>query len=77
MDIAHFDHPGVLAEDKESLLELFNAINSLPANQRTALILTRIEEHSQKQVAEIMNISVKAVESLLQRGKQSLQNKFK
>jgi RNA polymerase sigma-70 factor, ECF subfamily len=73
----HFDHPGIAAEDKEELQQLFSAINELPENQKTALILTRIEDRPQKEVAEIMNTSVKAVESLLQRAKQTLARKLK
>lgn len=75
-DAAHFDHPGVVAEDKEELGYLFAAINELPENQKTALILTRIEDRPQKEVAEIMNTSVKAVEALLQRAKQALTKKL-
>jgi RNA polymerase sigma-70 factor (ECF subfamily) len=73
----HFDHPGIAAEDKEELQQLFALINELPENQKTALILTRIEDRPQKEVAEIMNTSVKAVESLLQRAKQALAKKIK
>jgi RNA polymerase sigma-70 factor (ECF subfamily) len=72
-----FNHPGVAAESKQEMQELFRAIHSLPENQQTALILTRIEDRSQKEVAEIMNVSVKAVESLLQRAKQALIKKLK
>lgn len=71
-DLADFKHPGVLMEDKEELQQLFKAINQLPENQKTAIILCRIEELSQKEVAEMMKTSVKAVESLLQRAKQNL-----
>lgn len=67
-----FNHPGVALEDKEALQALFSLINQLPANQKTALILTKIEDRPQKEVAAIMNISIKAVESLLQRAKQTL-----
>ena len=76
-DAARFDHPGIEAESKEELHQLFILINELPGNQKTALILTRIEDRSQKEVAEIMNTSVKAVESLLQRARQTLQKKLK
>lgn len=75
-DIAHFNHPGVVAEDREALQQVFTFINQLPGNQRTAIILARLEDKSQKEIAEIMGISTKAVESLLQRAKQSLQKKF-
>lgn len=71
-----FHHPGVALEDKEALQRLFHFINQLPNNQKTALILTKIEDRPQKEVAEIMNISVKAVESLLQRAKQTLSKKL-
>lgn len=67
-----FDHPGVLLEQKESLKTIFNAINSLKTNQKTAIILHKIEHLPQQKIAEIMGISPKAVESLIQRAKQNL-----
>jgi len=73
----YFDHPGIKAEDKEEMKQLFALINELPENQRTALILTRIEDRPQHEVAEIMNTTVKAVEALLQRAKQTLTKKLK
>lgn len=73
----HFDHPGILAEDKEELHQLLSIINQLPETQKTALILTKIEDRSQREVAEIMETTVKAVESLLQRAKQTLAKKLK
>ncbi len=68
----HFDHPGILLEQKEALEILFQQINSLPDHQKTALILSKLEQKSQKEVAEIMQQSIKAVESLLQRAKTNL-----
>lgn len=67
-----FDHPGVLLEQKESMARIFHYINQLPENQKTALILSKMEGKSQKEIAEIMNISAKAVESLVQRAKTKL-----
>jgi len=75
-EVGHFDHPGVILEDKEELQILFDIIDTLPDNQRTALILSKIEDRPQKEVAEIMNLSVKAVESLLQRAKQTISKKL-
>jgi RNA polymerase sigma-70 factor (ECF subfamily) len=75
-DIPNFNHPGVLLEDKEDLQRLFRLINELSENQRTVLILSKIEQMSQIEVAEIMSISPKAVESLLQRAKTNLQKKL-
>lgn len=52
--------------------QLLQQINQLPEQQKTALILTKIEDRSQQEVAEIMGLSVKAVESLLSRAKNNL-----
>ncbi len=70
-------HPGIQLEDKESLSTLFKYINELPDNQKTALILHKIEQKSQIEVANIMNTSAKAVESLVQRAKSNLSKKIK
>ena len=76
-EIESYDHPGVALEDKEELEILFRRINSLTDNQKTVIILLKIEDRSQKEVAEIMNLNVKAVESLFQRAKLSLSKKLK
>lgn len=71
-----FDHPGVLLEDREALERLFHKINQLPENQRTALILRYLDDLPQQEIAAIMGVSEKAVESLLQRAKQNLEKKL-
>ncbi len=76
IEISDFNHPGILLEHKEELQILFSHINRLPPNQKTALILNKIESRSQKEVAEIMQITVKAVESLITRAKINLQKKI-
>jgi RNA polymerase sigma-70 factor, ECF subfamily len=48
------------------------AISKLPASQKDALNLVVYSELPQKQAAEIMNISLKALESLLVRAKRSM-----
>ena len=70
--VSDFDHPGFLLENKEDLQRLFSHINQLPANQKTALILLKIEQKKITEVAEIMKISSKAVESLFSRAKMNL-----
>jgi RNA polymerase sigma-70 factor, ECF subfamily len=70
-------HPGIAMEDKESLEKLLVIIQSLPEKQKTAIILTKIEDRPQKEVAEILDINIKAVESLLQRAKQTIEKKLK
>ncbi|MFK7757372.1 MAG: RNA polymerase sigma factor [Flavobacteriales bacterium] len=72
-EVANFSHPGVELEHKEELASLFKSINQLPARQKTALILLKIEDRSQAVVAEIMELTPKAVESLFQRAKKNLE----
>jgi len=73
----HFDHPGVQLEQKQEVAKIFRHINNLPERQKTALILNKIEHLSHQEIAEIMNLTVKAVESLVQRAKNNLQEKLK
>lgn len=75
-DPGHFDHPGVLAENREQAAKLFSAIRQLPENQQTAFILKQIEGLSQKEIAAIMDMGEKAVESLIQRAKGNLRKQL-
>ena len=72
IQLPSFDHPGIILENKEATKRLFKAINQLSDKQKTALILLKIEDKSQKETAEIMNLSEKAIESLFQRAKINL-----
>ncbi len=72
----HFDHPGIALEKKENARILFAAIEELPDNQKTAFILSQVEELPQRDIAMVMDISVKAVESLIQRAKGNLRKKL-
>ncbi len=72
----HFDHPGVLLEYQEETKLLFEHINNLPENQKTVLMLQKIEGKTMLETSEIMGISHKAVESLLQRAKTNLLKKI-
>jgi RNA polymerase sigma-70 factor (ECF subfamily) len=71
-----FIHPGIKMEQRENAKILFRIIDTLSENQKTAFILTQIEDLSQKEAAAIMNTSRKAVESLLQRAKNNLKNEL-
>jgi len=71
-----FVHPGVKLENKENAKLLFEAIDVLPENQKTAFILTQVEGLPQKEAAEIMNQSRKGVESLVQRAKSNLKQEL-
>jgi RNA polymerase sigma-70 factor, ECF subfamily len=65
-----------LLEDKERKKILTLAIDSLPVNQRISFTLCKYEELSYKEISEIMNIRVTAVESLIHRAKLNLQTKL-
>jgi RNA polymerase sigma-70 factor, ECF subfamily len=69
-------NPSEMIENKEMDEIVNQAISCLPENQRTAFILHKYDDLPQQQIAEIMNISVSAVESLVFRAKMSLQKKL-
>lgn len=52
------------------------AIAELPENQRMALILSRYEEKSYEEVAEILGVTVAAVKSLTSRARTTLKEKL-
>jgi RNA polymerase sigma factor (sigma-70 family) len=56
--------------DRQAALEL--ALADLPERQREAVILRHIEGLANPQIAEVMQIGVEAVESLVARGKRAL-----
>lgn len=71
-DIPDFIHPGVQLENKERAAYLFKAIEELPENQKVAYTLNKIECLSYQEIAEVTDMSISAVESLLFRAKQNL-----
>lgn len=76
-EFPQFNHPGVPMEDREATERILRAIRCLPERQQTALMLKTMEELSQQQVAEVMGLSVKAVESLLSRARATLNEKLR
>ncbi len=56
------ESPEFILEEADFKTKLQNAIDNLTEAQRTAFLLHRIEEKKYKEIAEILNISVKAVE---------------
>jgi len=67
-----FQHPGVTLDRKEQAALLFRMIEQLPENQKVAFTLHKTEELSYQEIADIMQLSVSAVESLLFRARQNL-----
>ena len=76
VNISTFEHPGVLMEQQEDAKILFETINTLPENQRTAFILSKIDGLSNPEISEIMEMSISAIESLIFRGKNTLKEKL-
>lgn len=74
--VPDFSHPGVELENKEALELLFSKINALSEQQKTVIILSRIENMSHAEIAAIMQTSAKATESLLARAKENLKKKL-
>jgi RNA polymerase sigma-70 factor, ECF subfamily len=64
----------LLAEERSR--QITYALQSMPENQRMALILKKYEDLSYQEISKILGCSVSAVESLLVRAKRNLQEKL-
>lgn len=73
----HFHHPGIQLEQKEKAAIVFRAIQRLPENQRICFLLIKTEGLSYQEVAAILQMNIKAVESLMHRAKENLRNRLK
>ena len=73
---AYFQHPGIAAENKEKAAVLFKAIELLPEKQKLAFTLIKVEGRNYEETCDIMQQSVKAVESLISRAKVNLQKQL-
>lgn len=72
-----FEHPGIVAENKELAQNLFAAISKLPDNQRIAYTLVNVEGLSYQETAGAMSITKSSVESLIFRAKGNLKKLLK
>ena len=69
-------NPEDLLLARERNQQITNALQSLPENQRIALILKRYDDLSYKEISRVLGCSIPAVESLLVRAKRTLQKKL-
>ena len=76
-DPPDFVHPGIQLDNRENARMLMDTVNKLPENQRIAFTLHKIEGLSYQEVAEVMQTSVSAIESLIHRGRQNLKKMLK
>ena len=74
--IPDFHHPGVSLDNKERSAVLFKAIDGLPENQKAAYTLHKLEGLSYRDVSEVLNTTVSAVESLMSRANQNLRKEL-
>lgn len=74
--IPDFNHPGVSLDNKERAAVLFKAIEELPENQKAAYTLHKLEGLSYRDVSEVLNTTVSAVESLMSRANQNLRKQL-
>lgn len=70
-------HPGILAENKDRARVLMAAIGQLAIQQQVAFTLHKVEGLPYQEIAEVMDVSLSAVESLIYRARQNLQKKLR
>ena len=68
--------PEDLLLSREQSRQISDALQSLPDNQRMAIVLKKYDDLSYVEIAQIIGCSVSAVESLLVRAKRTLQIKL-
>ena len=71
------ENPGEQTEKNELGELLDRLIEELPPNQKAAILLSRMEKLSYKEIAEVLDLSVMAVKSLLMRGREALRCRLK
>ncbi len=64
-------------KNREQKSVIGEALESLPENQRIAFTLNKMEDLSYAEVAEVMQLSLSAVESLIHRARLGMQKKLK
>lgn len=76
-DVDKIEQPDYADEESEErLAALTQAISELGERQRSALVLNHYHGFSNKQIAEIMDVSVDALESLLARARRTLKTQL-
>jgi len=70
------NNPDAQIERAEEEKIVQKAVQSLPSRQKTAIILQRYEELTYREIAEVMQTTVPAVESLVHRARENLSAKL-
>ena len=69
--------PEVRLEELDRIKILNEALGTLPENQRAAFTLSKYDEISYKEIAEILDTTIPSVESLIHRAKNNLKKKLR
>jgi len=69
-------HPDILIENQEKARALYRAIDRLSPTQRVAFTLIKLDEMSYKEASELMNLGIKAIESLVSRAKENIKKEL-
>jgi len=75
--IVDSDSPEASHAAQHANLQLDRLLRDLPENQRAAIMLAHVQGFSNPQTAQILNTSVRAVESLLSRARRTLRHEFR
>jgi RNA polymerase sigma-70 factor, ECF subfamily len=71
------EDPAALDTSRKELVQAVRkALDSLPENQRMAVVLNKWEDQSYEQIGEAMGLSVPAVKSLLFRARQAMKDQL-
>ncbi len=76
LDPGQEDPAAIETSRKELVHAVRKALDSLPENQRMAVVLNKWEDQSYEQIGEAMNLSVPAVKSLLFRARQAMKDQL-
>src|SRR5919108_888679 len=68
----HLDQLAVPEDDRPNVEGVLRALGRLPFNQRAALVMRELEGRSYREIADTLNVSVAAVETLIFRARRSL-----
>lgn len=76
IEISDNENPENIMIGEEHRAWVRKALDSLPESQRTAIILSKFDDLSQREISDIMKISEGAVEALIQRAKANLRTRL-
>lgn len=69
--------PDKYIQEQDKMKEVMRALNTLPDNQRVAFTLSKVEGYTNKEIAEILNTTIVAVESLISHAKKKVKDELK